>query len=547
MSVGIIGTAVAGLSAYQKALDTTSVNITNANTPGYSVQHVEFATRNQVFDGGGVDVSGVIRSYDQFLNSQVRSSTSAYNGSNSFYTLAAQVDNVLADQDVGLSSSMSAFFSAVNGVANDPGSIPARQVMLTDANSLASHFNSIADKFSQLRAQVNNNLTASVSSLNEYAKSLSLLNTQITAASNNGTGQLPNGLLDQRDQVLNKIAELVDVSVVKTGDSMINVYIGNGQPLVVGKAASVLSVQGAVSDNSRLQVGLNGQDVSSQLSGGQITGNLQFRDQVLDPAQQQLGVLATGFATEFNKIHQSGVDLNGNPGLAFFDLGTPATGIIGQYSDKNLNVNVGFVTPSSSASLAASYRLDYTAAGLFNLTNLTDNTTITGLDAAGLATAAAADGFSFNYTGGALTAGDTFQISPSYYAAASIKVNPALTSPNQIAAASSLAGLPGDNSNALSLAQLQNQALMNKGSNTFSQVYGQMVAAVGNSTNSAKLNSSVQNTVLQNATSAQQSISGVNLDEEAAKLIQYQNAYTAAAKTINIAKSLFDTIIGAVN
>lgn len=556
MSVGVLGTALSGLNAYQLALSTTSNNISNASTAGYNVQHAEFGTQTEQFTGSGylgngVQVNTIARNYDQFLTGQVRSSTSAYIGSNTYYTLASQIDNMIADQNTGMTSAMNSFFSAVNGVSNDPTSIPARQVLLSNGKALAERFNGIANTFSGLTTQVNGNLNASVSQLNGYANTIAQLNTQIVAASHNGAGQPPNALLDQRDALLNKIAEQANVAVVNQTDGSINVYIGQGQPLVLGSNPSTLQVQASATDSNHMSITLNGQDVSSKLSGGAIAGNLQFRDQVLDPAQQQLGLLATGLATKVNTQHQAGTDLNSVAGLAFFNLGSPAVQVEGAYSDQNLVVSAAFSAPTSAniATMGSAYKLTVTAtapATAYSLTNLSNNTTTAGLSAATLATTAAANGFSISFSGGALTVGDTFQISPTYNAAGSIQLNPNLTDPKQIAAATGAAGLPGDNSNALALATLQTQTPMMNGSSSFSQVYSQLVTTVGTNTNAAKISSTAQNSVLQNATSAQQSVSGVNLNEEAANLIQFQNAYQASAKTVSVAQSLFSAILGAV-
>ncbi|MGD0961682.1 MAG: flagellar hook-associated protein FlgK [Methylomonas sp.] len=555
MTAGILSTALSGLNAYQQALDTTSNNISNASTPGYDVEQAQFSTLPEQqtaagFIGAGVTVANVTRSYNQFLNNQVLSSTSAYNNSNTYYTLASQIDNMIANQSTGLSTAMSTFFNDANNVANNPSDLPSRQVLLTDSAALATQFNDISSTFAGLTTQVNGNLSNSVQQLNSYAQSLAQLNGQIVTNSNTGTGQSPNGLLDQRDQLLNQISQLANVSVVNQPNGAINVFIGQGQPLVLANSASTLSVQASPTDSNQMEVMVNGQDISNQITGGQIAGNIQFRSQVLQPAQQQLGLVATGLATAVNNVQQAGVDLNGNQGLPLFTLGAPTAQVQGTYNDPNLQVSANFVAPTSVAGLAASYQLTVTGTApsdTFTLTNLANNTSVTGLSSASLATTAAADGFSINFSGGSLTSGDSFQISPNYNTAATIQVNSAITSPGQIAAASSAAGLPGDNSNALALANLENQPLMENGASTFSQVYGQLVTTVGENTSSAQTNSTAQNTVLQNATQAQQSLSGVNLNEEAANLIQYQNAYQAAAKSVSVVQTLFTSILNMVN
>ncbi len=553
MAIGILGNALSGLTAFQRSLETTSNNISNANTEGYSRQRVELATRPEQFTGNGymgngVEVANITRSYDQFISNQVRSSTATFHDIDSFYTLSSQIDNITADETTGLAPAMKSFFDAIDSVANDPSSVAARQVMLTEAESLTQQFNTMSARFGDLRKRVNDNVTSSVQELNGFAKTLAELNVKIVSDIGRSSGkQLPNELMDQRDLLLTKIAEKADVTYVSQADGSYNVFIGKGQPLVLGSAASTLSVVGDSNDVNQKLIMLNGQDISKQLSGGELSGNLRFRDQVLDPAQQQLGLLATGLATEFNNIHKAGYDINGNTNVAFFDLNSPTPQVKATVSDSSLVVSSAFVAPTSASGLGASYRLDVTAtvpAATFTLTNLSDNTATAGLSAATLATTAATNGFSISFSGGSLTIGDSFQISPNFNAAAKIKLNSAITNPRQIAAASAT-GLPGDNSNALKLANLETQAKMFGGKASFTQVYGQMISDVGSQTHAASVGRTAQETLLKQATSAKESVSGVNLDEEAANLINFQNSYQAAAKAVSVANSLFDTLIGA--
>ncbi|MGZ4959902.1 MAG: flagellar hook-associated protein FlgK [Methylomonas sp.] len=563
MSVGILSTALSGLAAFQRSLETTSNNISNVNTEGYSRQRVEFSTSPEQYTahgyvGTGVNITNITRSYDQFITGQVRSSTSAFKDVDTYHTLASQIDNMIADENTGLSPAMKSFFSAVNDVANDPTSIPARQTMLSEADSMAQQFNTIGARFDELRSQVNTNLDNAVNDLNGYAKAIADLNVKIVSGiGQTGGGQMPNDLLDQRDQLLNKVAEQADVSVVPQADGSVSVFIGQGQPLVLGSGASTLAVKASQADPLHKEIVLNGQDISSQLSGGEIYGNLRFRDDVLDPVQRQLGTLAVGLATNLNNVQQSGIDLNGASGSALFDFGTPNVQVLATAKDPNLVVSASFValptpstpitaTPAAISAMGTSYKLDVTAtvpSATFSLTNLSSNTTTTGLTAASLAATAATNGFSISFPSGSLNAGDSFQISPAFDVANTLKV--AISDPKLIAAASA-ANVPGDNSNALKLASLETQAQMQNGMSTFSQVYGQLVADVGSKTHAASVSSGAQDALLKQATSARENLAGVNLDEEAANLIKFQNSYQAAAQTVNIAKSMFDTLIGAV-
>lgn len=547
MSIGLLNTALSGLAAFQRSLETTSNNISNVNTEGYSRQRAELSTRPEQFLGGnfvgtGVSVANIARSYDQFITGQVRSSNSAFGEVDTYHSLAAQIDSIIAADSTSLAPSMKAFFDAVHEVADDPSSIPARQVMLSEAESLAQTFSTMNGRFEQIRDQVNVGLGGMVSDLNSYAKEIAELNNKIVADIGRAKGgQLPNQLLDQRDMLLNDMAKLVDVSVVNQKDGSISVFIGKGQPLVLSDYAAVLSVQSSDSDPTHKEIFMNGQNISNQLSGGSLYGSLRFRDEVLDPAQQQLGLLATGMAVEFNRVHQAGYDLEGSAGARFFDLGSPEIPVVAKVADPTATLTATFAT-SASGLKASDYQLTISAVGpppAYTLTRLSDNTNVT----------APADGFNLALSG-TLTVGDSFLIRPAYDAAKNIKL--AITDPKQIAAAQGrvdgppVSGLPGDNRNALALAQLENASLMFNGTATFSDAYGQIVSKVGTQTRNAQVSRSAQDTLLKQATSSWESVSGVNLDEEAANLIKFQQSYQAAAQAISIANTLFDSLIGAV-
>lgn len=553
MSIGILSSALSGLTAFQRSLETTSNNISNVNTEGYSRQRAELTSLPEQYTGSGymgsgVRVDNVMRSYDQFISGQVRSSTSAFQEVDSYHQLASQIDNLTADESTGLSPAINEFFDAVSDVANDPTSIPSRQVLLDQADALTHHFNNMSERFSDLRQQVNSNLSNAVEELNGYAAAVAKLNLKIADDIGRASGkQLPNELMDQRDVLLNKIAEKADISVVSQADGTVSVFMGQGQPLVTGGYSTTLSLADSKTEPDRKEILLINQDISKLLSGGEIYGNLRFRDEVLDPAQRQLGLLATGLATEFNSIHQAGFDLTGNTGVNFFDLGTPQVQVASKAQNSALVATATFVTPTVATDLAARYRLDVTAtvpAPNYTLTNLSNNTSIPGLDNTTLAALAPNIGFSVSFTG-TLTTNDSFEFSPVFDAAKNFKLNLAITTPGQIAAASNL-NLKGDNSNALKLAGMASTKFMLGGTQSLTVVYDQLVADVGSKTHTASVSRTAQDVLLNQATGARENIAGVNLDEEAANLIKFQNSYQAAARAVSVANSLFETLIGAV-
>lgn len=568
MTTGILGTAITGLKAFQRSLDTTSHNIANVNTEGYSRQRVELGTMPAQYTGAGyvgngVKIENIARVYDQFINNQLRSSTSAFGEADRYRQLTEQVDNLLADPTTGMSPAIKNFFNAVNEVADDPSSIPARQVLLSEAEILTQRFGTMNGRFEQLREQVNQDLNVVVDNINSYAAAIADLNVRIAAEYGRPSGdQMPNDLMDERDRLLVKLGELVDVSVVPAKSNMISVFIGKGQSLVLDGTYNQLATQQSDLDPEHLEIALkqpNGttQVITRQLSGGELSGILRFRDEVLDPSQQKLGAVAASMAMEFNYLHrEQGYDLDGNEGMDFFGgIADKPVPVIATGNADAISVSYD-PDPASYKNITASdYRLDVsgTAPATYTLTRLSDNTSINlNIDASNNLVTTGNDvlpGITIE-TDGSLAAGDSFLIRPAYFAAKNIAVG--ITDPRDIAAATNIDAdgrsvingpMPGDNRNALALAGLEKQLGMLGGTATFQDAYGQMVSEIGTQANEARISSSAQETLLNNAKESWSEVSGVNLDEEAANLIKFQQSYQAAAQVVAISNTLFDSLL----
>jgi len=565
MAGGMLGIAVSGLMAFQRSIETTSHNIANVNTEGYSRQRVELDTRAPHYTGGGyvgsgVNITNIARSYDQFVNGQLRSSTAAFGEVDSFKSFASQVDNLLGDPSTGMEPAIEGFFKAANDVANDPSSITARSVMIDEANGLSHRFSMVNGRMEELRDQVNSDVKSTVKTINSYSKAISDLNKDISSALGRANGeQQPNDLMDKRDLILTKLSELVDITVLPQVSGMTSVVMKNGQPLVMDAQEYKLGTQGNEFDPTKLEITLEPvsgppQIITQQLSGGKLTGTIRFRDEILDPAQQKLGAIAAAIAMELNEVHKDGYDLDGNLGDPLFKFSglneVPALSVTSNTGTATLTAAFG----NNSADLDTSdYLLKYDATG-YSLTRMSDDSVIP-LTAIGSPAILTATNPSDKLPGITLeidstpNVGDQFFIRPSYRAAANLTVN--VTDPRKIAAASSLApdgvtALPGDNRNMLKLADLMNNSGMFGNSATFQEAYAQVVSKVGGLTHSADINAAAQAALLERATEDRENISGVNLDEEAANLIKFQQSYQAAAQSISTASSLFDSLIDAV-
>jgi flagellar hook-associated protein 1 FlgK len=599
---GLLSTSLSGLIAAQRSLETVQHNISNVNTEGYSRQRVQQGTMPARYTGDGyigqgVHVNTITRSYDQFINKQLNSSLSAFGDADRYHQLATRVDNIMADPSTGMAPVMNRFFDALNSVADDPTSIPSRQVLLSETESLAQNFNMMDSRFEEIRAQNNSDIGAMVNDINSLAKSIAELNVELTSAIGKTQGlRPPNDLLDKQDALLSKLAEIVNVSVVPQKDGSSSVFIGNGQALVLGGSSAEFTTIQDEFDPKRLEIGLKTSsgitNVTSQISGGSLTGSLRFRDEVLEPAQQKLGQVIAGLAMEFNALHNKGFDLSGTAGLDMFKFsGTEEVPVIkNPLNAGNAVVTVNYqdvnVNPSAAANLDFSdFKLTYVNAGGgvdYTLTRVRDNqlinltaTTVAGVSTLSFAANQPANidvsalpgiDITIDLSGGqTISVGDEFLARPTYSAAQKIGVN--IDDPRKIAAATNvevdpvtkqpvLDGLgnpviingpmPSDNRNALQLAELRNKNILSGGSASFGSSYSQIVSDVGTLTQAAEYSSSAQEALLNQAKESREGLAGVNLDEEAANLIKFQQAYQASAQSISVARSLFDTLIGAV-
>lgn len=624
----VLQTSLSALLTSQRALATTGHNIANVNTPGYSRQRVELGTRIADITGSGaigngVNLMNITRSYDAYLGSSLRDTQSSFSRLDTFLSYTNSVDQLLSDENAGVAPSLQAFFSAAQDVANDPSSLPSRQVFVSEAEGIADRFQSLAGRFNDIESQLSAQLQQEVDDIQNLAQSIADLNEEIVAASSVSIG-LPNDLLDQRDHLINQLSAKIDVRTTTQDDGSINVQIGTGQTLVTGQEVSELSVGADPSNPTRLNVfvdnGVGRANISSGLSGGTLGGIMDFRREVLDTARSDIGRIAVAFVTSVNAQQASGMDLDGNLGSPLFSVAPP--GVV-----PSLDNTGGASVSSQIEDVGALTGTDYTLsfdAGAYTL-NRVDTGEPVALSGSGTdADPFVADGLSFTVSG-APANGDAYLIQPTINAASSVQAE--ISSPRGIAAASPLrtvtdsqntgsgaislqgvqdtgnpallstsvieftsattyqingagsftfnadqpinlngatvqiSGTPaagdtftvepntggvGDNTNILALANLQSVGVLDGGTSSLTSSVGQLVAEVGSTARQANNNLTAQGVLLNQSINQRDAISGVNLDEEAANMLRYQQAYEAAARMITVADQMFGTLLNAI-
>ncbi|WP_100640293.1 flagellar hook-associated protein FlgK [Marinobacter salexigens] len=673
---GLIGIGLTGILGHQSALNTTGNNITNANTPGYSRQEVVFETQQGNRTGAGtvgqgVSVVDIRRLANEFLVQQVREDSTLAGEQQALNSELSRLDNLLGGETTGLNNALNNFFASLQNAAEDPASLPQRQLVLSEAQQVVNRFQALNQEFIQQRESVKTQMQQGAKDANTLLSSIADLNLAISQSPGLAQGKMPNELLDQRDEKLRQLSELVNIRVSETEGSQVNVSLSNGLSLVVGNNAAQLGTRNNAEDLTRLEFTLTsgGRTVSidEQINGGKLGGLRRFDDEALKPAFDELGRIAIGLAASVNHQHEIGMDLEGDLGGLFFndvnDLAVQRSRVVANANNQLPKDGQLAVEITDSTKLpAGSWTLQFSGDG--SSFELIDKATGEVVNQGRLPNPVQSEismpGFNIRIEGGTFNAGDKYLIQPSRNAAQNIglQVNreedlafaspirattgeqnvgtgkidqgtmldvrspftgsllpgfqtagelangpltitfgPDPNDPNGLAytvtgPGNTVVGTPdqpyvpgninkvfsddpaagadyqgfqfkltgqpavgdtfeinynsngvSDNRNAELLAALGTANTLNGKSQSFTEGYAGLVEDIGVKTRQSQFDLSAGKTLLEQSTAQRESVSGVNLDEEAGRLIQYQAAYNASAQVISVAQDLFNTLL----
>lgn len=546
----LINNAMSGLSAAQAALNTASNNISSYNVAGYTRQTTIMAQANSTLGAGGwvgngVYVSGVQREYDSFITNQLRAAQNQSSGLTTRYEQMSKIDNLLSSKTSSISTSMQGFFTSLQTLVSNAEDPAARQALIGKADGLVNQFRTTDQYLRDQDKQVNTAIKASVDQINNYSKQIASLNDQISRLTGVGAGASPNDLLDQRDQLVSDLNKLVGVEVSVQDGGTYNVTMANGYSLVQGSNARQLAAVPSSADPTRTTVAYvdgvagNVEIPEKLIDTGSLGGLMTFRSQELDQTRNTLGQLALAFADAFNTQHKEGFDANGDAGEDFFAIGGPSV------LSNTKNTGTGSLTAKvtdSSAVQATDYNITFDGTD-WQVTRLADNTSFKATVTGGKMSF---DGLEITVGAGA-KANDSFTVKPVGNVIVDMKV--AVTDESKIAMAEVSKNDidpdkdkgKSDNRNGQKLLDLQTKATV--GNKTFNDAYATLVSDVGNKTATLKTSATTQNNVVTQLSNQQQSISGVNLDEEYGNLQRYQQYYLANAQVLQTANSLFDALL----
>ena len=550
----ILSIAQSGLHAAQAGINTTGQNIANVSTPGYSRQVVEQQPSPSVqygltSVGQGTNVTGINRIYSEFL--AVQANTARTTSSN-LATQSAEmqpINNLLTDSSSGLSTAVLSFFNKLQDLSSKPSDTSTRQTVISASQNLVARFNDAQKQLTNVNGGLNIQIKDSVTKINEAASQIASLNQQIAVSQTSRGGSNVNGLLDQRDQVVANLSKQIKLTVNEQ-DGNYNVMIGNGVPLVLAFNTYKLETVASKNDPTRLNVthtpnGGAEVDVSDVLLGGSLGGIFDFRKNILNPTQNTIGQIILAITSDINAVNKTGLKANGIQGGNIFtqpaSLATPYTTNTGSGGISIAITNTNLLTNSD-------YILEKTGAGdSYKLTRVSDGADVYSNSALATITNA---GFSLSISTGTVSAGDQFLLRPTYSGASSYSVTATISDIATAAVGTSVqpdpvvAPAPGDNSNVLAMLAKQTSLVMNGGLSSYQDTLGGLISTVGNKSAELKATSAYAEQWQQSSSIAMENYSGINLEEEAANLLRYQQAYQASGTVLQMARQMFDSILG---
>jgi len=561
--MNILEIARGALATEQNALEVTSHNVGNVNTPGYSVQRTVMETNMPLrmpygIMGTGVKIGEIQRMYSQFLNNQL-------NTQNSLSGMWGARQEVLGLLDAGFNESgntginqlLNDFWNAWEDVANNPEGATERKALVTKATTVAEAFGEKAKELSSVETNLDANIRGGVDDVNRYAQQIADLNGKILAMETQDVKA--NDLRDQRDLALENLSQLVPVQYVETEQGEMTVFLPGGYTLVEGTTACKLSTK--LDDNNSLRVMWSDTtDMTSRLDQGKLGGWLDLRDSTIPQYQESLDGVAAHLANMVNTLHRQGIDEDGNAGGDFFTYEPsftilPAEGNSGDAAfpgagPQFYNSTTGLYEYDPSKVTGDSYTFAFTGTSPADLTitNRSTGLVVTPDDAIDNGDGTftyAFDGLRVT-VGGTPRDGDQFTFMANRNVAGNLAVNSAIAEDTTKIAAATAAGAPGDNTNALAIANLRDKSdeTIMRQTGTLSDLYDAiLVGAVGNDTADAKAQSDFNGNLIQQIKNQRDSVAGVSLDEEMINMIKFQQAYAAAAKLITVGDEMLQTVL----
>jgi flagellar hook-associated protein FlgK len=553
---------ISALAAGQRALDLIGQNIANANTPGYHRQAVNLVNRTVGGPvGTGVDVASLTR-YD---SPPARTAIVVGNGQQGDVTarlgVRQQIESILGAGTTGIPDRLENFFNSIEQLTSRPDDVASRRSVVSAASDLANRFTSAAGDIDRLRADVGGQVTQAVGEVNSFAKQVADLNSRISLAVHQGNQ--PNDLIDQRDKLVDQISHRLDVRIVNQPYGVVNV-IANGAAVVVGEFPEQFKATTNPAGNIDITTSSSSQPIA--LSGGKIGGLLQEFNQDIPATRARLDNLAGQLIQRVNQVQATGIGLSGPLATAAGTVGVadPTQPLASQnlpfpVQAGQLTVSVtdaaGNRTNTAVAIDPATMSLNDVATALSGVPGLSAS-----VDAAsGTLRIDAQAGYSFDFAGrdtnppggGAVANPDTAGLLSGLGVnglftgtnATGIAVRPDIVADPGLLAGS-VSGQPGDGRNLERLAAVRDQPAI--AGRTLGAEFTDIAATVGSQVSQLDDQNTAQAGVMQSLNAQEQSVAGVDVNEELVNLLAYQRMVQGASQYMSVVNDALDSIMNII-
>jgi len=538
---GLFDIGKSALFTSQTALDVTSHNIANVNTSGFSRQEAILEIANPVhsrsgFMGRGVTVSSIERHFDRFLEAQILGQKQNLGRATILENGFSRLEELFNEQSgSGLSTALTEFFHAWQEVSTNPQSLAQRTVLIQNANNLVSASQVIEERAMSIITSAEEDIKVMIDKMNDLALNISLLNEKI-AQIEGGSTREANDLRDSRNRLLSELSEIVNIQTYEDSSGRLTVIVGQ-RNLVSGSV--VHSVTESTTSDGQISILLENTDITKRITNGNLYGLLSLKDTIKDGALKDVRKLIASLIKETNRIHRNGYGLDGFNERDFF---SPLQLTTRDYSN---GANITSATiPDPGALTLHQYEIQFTDSDTYDVVDLdTGNPVITGgaYNSGDTISFGGIDIVIENDGAGTPQANDKFFVSPLESAINNFGV--AVTRAEEIGAAKTSAGLPGDNENALEIIDLYDGSIADLGDASYHAFYSTIVTNTGALSRASKDSLTFEEKLFSEMQLRRETISGVNLDEEAINLIKFQKAYEAGASLIRVTEELLDTLL----
>lgn len=313
-----LSVASTSLNAQRMGMDLVGQNLANVNTEGYSKRQIvlsERAPTDRNSAGRGVDVSEIRTTRDAFIQSRLTQEQPAGSMDSTVADALSVAEAALGTSGSSLDFSLEQFFSAFSALSENPASPELRDGVARQGESLTQMFHDISDRLTTVASDADGAISGSVGEINRLTGQIGEYNAQISTAN----GRDVTSIIDARDVTLQKLSKLADIMAVQRSDGAMDVSIGRGRALVIGANVTTMSTTNEAATGNTL-VMLADTDVSGDILGGKIAGQMAIRDHYIPDYLDKLDTLANDFGAAVNDLHATGTDAEGNPGGAFFEL-----------------------------------------------------------------------------------------------------------------------------------------------------------------------------------------------------------------------------------